>query len=154
MAYDASEHIIERGKRLEFADTLNGSRTRVYGTIEINFPERELGAAEYTNDDTPNNSKSYGPGEYDPGKVPFTYRYGKTTYAALETIFNLPEDPAQRNTAIKYWFLTLPDGAQRVGRGFLTKHQMPMGGDGNTSPVVEAEIQTTEKWTFTPTGGS
>lgn len=145
-----SEVIIGHGKTLEYSD--NGADwTKVPGTIDINLPERELGAAEITNDDSPDFTKEYQPGMYEPGTVSFTYRYNKTGFAALETIFQLATAAETRAQATKSWRVTLPDGSRTVFDGFLTAHNLPVEG-GEESPIVEAEIQVTGKMAFSPSG--
>lgn len=153
MAYDRTEHILGYGKHL-FYGTTNPASTPVYGTIDIQLPERELGIAEITNDDSPNYHKDYIPALYEPGKVPFTYRYGRTLYAALETIFMLASSAtmATRATATKWWLVTLPDGSTAAFQGFLIKHDLPT--QLEDSPVVEAEIQVIGKMTFTAGAGT
>lgn len=151
MAYDRTEHILGYGKHL-FYGAANPATTPVYGTIDIQLPERELGTAEITNDDSPNYHKDYIPALYEPGKVPFTYRYGRTLFAALEAIFLLASVTATRASATKWWKVTLPDGSTAVFQGFLTKHDLPT--QLEDSPVVEAEIQVIGMMTFTAGAGT
>lgn len=147
MAYDREEHIIGHGKHIAYGDTAIGTFTNVDGTIEVTLPERELGTTELTNDDSPDFHKDYMPSLYEPGSVSFTYRYGKTVFAALEGIYQLASAAGTRASATKFWKVTLPDGSVAAFRGFLTKHDLPV--EQEDSPVVEAEIQVAGKMTFT-----
>ncbi len=151
-AYNRSEHIIGHGKKLAFSNTQNGTFTNVAGTVEVNLPERELGASEITNDDSPDFHKDYQPGMYEPGTVGFTYQYGKTQFAELEAIFQLATVANTRASATKWWRLTLPDGAVAKWQGFLTKHDLPV--EGEDGPIVEGEMQVIGKVIYTPSGGS
>jgi hypothetical protein len=142
---DRDEVIIPHGKHIAYSDTLGGSYTNVDGTVDVNLPERELGASEITNDDSPDFHKDYIPGMYEPGTVGFTYRYNKTGFAALETIFQLASATGTRASATKYWKVTIPDGGSTaIFRGFMTAHTLPMEGDED-SPIVEVELQVNGK---------
>jgi hypothetical protein len=148
--YAPSEHVIGHGKRLEYGDAdSNSYYTKVAGTIDITLPERELGKSETTNDDSPDATKEYTPAIYEPGTLPFTYRYQRSQFTALETVFQLASAPETRATATKYWRVTLPDGSKAVVRGFLTKHSLPVDGQED-SPVVECEVQCIGKMVWTP----
>ena len=147
MPYARDEHIIGHAKQLSYGDTLVGATTRVFGTREVNLPERELGTAEVTNDDTPDFHKDYIPGLYEPGTVSFTYLYAKSQFAALEAIYQLATVAATRASATKFWKVTLPDASTATFKGFLTKHDLPM--ETEDEVVVEAEIQVVGKITFT-----
>jgi len=143
---DNSEVIIGHAKKLFYSDD-GLAWTKVRGTIEVNLPERELIASEITNDDSPDYTKEYIPGMYEPGTVGFTYRYNKTGFAALETIFQLASASGTRDQAVKTWKVELPDGSTAVFDGFLTSHNLPI--EGEDSPVVEGEIQIVGKMTWT-----
>lgn len=148
MAYNRDEHAIGYGKKIAYSATEGGSYTEVDGTVEVNLPERELGTAEATNDDSPDFHKDYLPGLYEPGTVSFTYRYGKTLFAAVETVFQLANVAATRASATKFWKVTLPEGSTATFKGFLVKHDLPM--EIEDVITVEAEIQVIGKITFTP----
>ena len=148
MPIDNDEVIIGHGKHI--AHSADGvTYSDVAGTIEVNLPERELGAAEITNDDSPDFTKEYMPGMYEPGTVSFTYRYNKTGFAALEAIYQLATVAATRGSATKFWKVTLPDGSESTFKGFLTAHNLPV--EGEDSPIVEAEIQIVGKMVYTAT---
>jgi hypothetical protein len=147
MAFDRDEVIIGHGKHIAYSDD-GVTYTTVDGTVDISLPERELGATEITNDDSPNFHKDYIPGLYEPGKVNFTYRYTKTQFAALETIYQKANTAATRGDATKTWKVTLPDASTAVFNGFLTSHNLPIDG-GEDSPVVEGEIQVIGLMTWT-----
>jgi len=148
MPFDRDECIIGYGKRLSYSDTENGTYVEVFGTIDVTLPERELGKAEITNDDSPDYHKDYIPGLYEPGTVPFTYRYTATIFADLEDLFMLASDTGTRGQATKWWKCVLADGAEYKWRGFLMKNNLPTEIEG--SPVVEAEIQVGGKMQTTP----
>jgi predicted secreted protein len=143
MPFDRTETVITYNKHLSYSDTLNGSYTNVAGTIDIQLPQRELGVAEITNDDTADYTKDYIPALFEPGTIPFTYRYTKSQFASLETIF-------QARTA-KYWKVLLADGSYGKVTGFIVKHDLPLEGEED-SPVVEGEIQATGKMAWTSFG--
>lgn len=143
-----SEVIIGHGKHIAYSDTEVGVYTNVNGTIEIQLPERELSASEYTNDDSPDFHKQYTPGVFEPGTIAVTYRYAKTGFTAVETIYQLACVAATRASATKWWKITLPDGSTGKVRGFIVKHDLPVEGDD--SPVVEMEIQAIGKMVWTP----
>jgi hypothetical protein len=143
--FERDEVIIGHGKQLLYCDTVDGTYTKVDGTIEVNLPERELEAEEITNDDSPDFHKDYNPGMYEPGTVPFTYKYTKTQFAALETIFQLATVAATRSSATKFWKVILTDGSTASFRGFLTKHDLPME-QGTVN--VEAEMQVCGKMSY------
>lgn len=145
--FNRDEAIIPHGKHIAFSDTLGGAYTNVDGTIDISLPERELGASEITNDDSPDFHKDYIPGMYEPGTIGFTYLYTKTGFADVEAVFQLASASATRANATKFWKITLPDGSTGIVQGFLTKHSLPLEGDED-SPVVECELQTLGKLTF------
>jgi hypothetical protein len=147
--FDADEAIISHGKHIAYSDTEGGTYTNVDGTVDVNLPERELGGSEITNDDSPDFHKDYIPGMYEPGTTGFTYRYNKTTFEALETIYQLASASGTRLQATKWWLVTIPDGSTAKFRGFLTAHNLPMEG-AEDSPVVECEIQVRGKIAYTP----
>jgi hypothetical protein len=140
MAFNRDEVIISHGKRLAYCDTINGTYVNVFGTIDVSLPERELGAAEITNDDSADFHKDYNPGMYDPGTAPFSYRYTRSQFTALETIYQLATVAATRANATKFWKVTIPDGSTAIFKGFITAHNLPMEGSED-SPVVEGELQ-------------
>lgn len=142
-----SEYIISHGKHIAYSDTENGTYVTIEDTREISFPEAELGSAETTNDSTPDFRKDYIPGLYEPGTISFTYVYGKTQFAAIEALFQLASVAGTRNSATKYWKITLSDGSTGIVRGFLTKHTLP-GSEGEDVHVCECEIQCRGKLTF------
>lgn len=146
------EVILGFGKTIEFSDTENGSYTKLPGSITTTLPDRELGEAETTNDDSPDFHRQFIPGLYDPGVVSLTYRYSATGYAMMEELFQLAADAVTRPDAIKWWKVTLIDGAVAKFRGWVKKNGMPVELD--TSPEVECEIRATGKMSFTPAGGS
>lgn len=148
MAYNRAEHMIGYGKKLAYGDTLIAATTEIDGTQEVNLPERELGTAEITNDDSPDFHKDYMPGLYEPGNVSFTYVYGRTIFAAVETIFQLANAAGTRASATKFWKVTLPDLSTASFQGFLVKHDLPA--ELEDAVVVEGEIQVIGKITFTP----
>jgi hypothetical protein len=148
MPYTPSEHNIGHGKKLEFSDASNfSSPTQIFGTVSVPLPERELGASEKTNDDSPDYHKEYQPGLYEPGTVDFTYNYAKTEFEKVETLFALAQVAATRASATKYWRLTLPDGSTAVWQGFITANNLPA--EQEDTLVCEASMQVTGKMTFT-----
>jgi hypothetical protein len=146
--FDRDQAIIGHGKKLSWSDTLAGTYVKFAGTIDIDLPSRELGAAEITNDDSEDFHKDYQPGMYEPGTLPFTYTYSAEGFAAIETLFQLATVAATRPTATKFWKIELPDGAVASFRGFLTKNDWPSPGQDETAEC-EAEIQVIGKMTFT-----
>lgn len=146
MPYDRDEHILGHAKRIAYGDTLIAISNDVFGTIDINLPERELESEELTNDDSPDFHKDYMPGLYEPGTVGFSYRYAKTMFTALEAVYQLATVAGTRADATKFWKVTLPDGSTAIFSGFLKAHNLPV--EGATSPVVEAEIQVIGKITW------
>ena len=150
--FNEDEVIIGYGKELAYSDEENGSYTTIAGTIEVNLPERELGEAETTNDDSANYHKTYIPALYEPGNATFTYRYTATQFAELEAIFQLASDVSTRADAIKWWRETLADGSVTKFQGFLKKHDLPV--EIEESPSVEGEIKVTGPMTFTAGVGS
>lgn len=147
MPYDRTQHIIGQGKKLEYSDTSGGTYTAIFGTIEINLPEREFAAEEITNDSTPDRLKDYIIGLGEPGEMDFTYAYGKTQFAAIEAVFALGYSTTTAATATKFWRYTLPDGSVASWRGFLTSHNLPAEIEGQL--VVEGSMQAVSKITFT-----
>jgi hypothetical protein len=147
--FDIDEAILKAGKHLAFSDTESGTYTNVDGTTEMNFPDRELGKAEVTNDDSPDRTKQYIPALYEPGTVSFKYIYGATSFDALETIYQLAVDQAGAIAARKWWKITLADGAFVKFEGFLTKHTLPLDGLED-APIVEGEIQVSGAMVYTP----
>jgi hypothetical protein len=153
MPFNRNEVTPAIGKQLAYADTLAGTYTRIFGTQEINLPERELGNDEITNDDSPDFHKDYVPGLYEPGTVSFSYVYGKTQFAAVEALFQLATVAANRSATTgslnptKYWKATLADGSVAAFKGWVTKHDLPTEIEGQL--IVEGEIQTSGKMSFT-----
>jgi hypothetical protein len=147
MAYERDEHILGFGKKLAYSATLGGTYIEIDGTQEVNLPERELGAAETTNDDSAAFHKDYIPSLYEPGTVSFTYVYGKTVFAAVEAVFQLASVAATRADASKFWKVTLSDGSIAAFQGFITKHDLPA--ELEDAIVVEGEIQVVGPMTFT-----
>lgn len=139
MPFADSEVIIGYGKNLAYSDTSGGTFTNVEGTIDIQLPERELAAEEYTHDDSPSGHKEFTPGLFDPGTATFSYRYTKSQFATLETLF--------AGKSVKFWKVTIPGGSTAVFKGFIVSHSLPLELEG--SPVVEAEIQVNGAMTFT-----
>ena len=149
MAYIPSEHTIGHGKKIEYAAVqAMTSAVQIFGTTEINFPESELSATDFTNDDSPSYHKEYEPGMYEPGTVGFTYVFSKTEYTKVETIFQLATVTATRASAKKYFRITLADGSAVVFPGFITKNNV--SGAQEDGVMVEAEIQVTGPRVFTP----
>jgi hypothetical protein len=146
MPFDRDEVMSHHGKRIAYADTLAGSYTTVFGTVDINLPERELEEEEVTNDDSADYTKDFEPGLYDPGSASFTYKYQKTQYTALETLFQLATVPATRVDATKFWKVTLVDGSTAIFQGYLKTHNLPL--EGATVPTVDAEIRVKGKVTW------
>jgi predicted secreted protein len=145
-----SEFIIPHRKQVQYAtdgSTLPGSGWNdVVDTIDVTLPERELSASETTNDDALGYTKTYIAGMYEPGQFSFTYRYGKTQFSALETIFAGAND-STRTDAYKWWKVILPDGSYAAFRGFITAHNLPLEG-AEDSPVVEVQIQVIGSMTY------
>jgi hypothetical protein len=146
--YDPDEAGIGYGKILEYSADGTTGWVKVPGTVEFEFPDTELEAAETTNDDSPDGHKDYIPGLYEPGTVPFSYRYGKTAFALIDAVFMLATVAATRATATKFWRQTMPDGSKMAFKGFITKHSMPADIDGVLT--VEGEMQCIGKRVFTP----
>lgn len=150
--YAPEEAGIGFGKILEYTDVqANGTPgttwTKIPGTVEIETPDVELEAVETTNDDTHDFTKDYIVGLYEPGTLPFSYRYGKTAFAAIEAVYMLATVASTRKSATKFWRLTLPDGSKLQWKAFITKHGMPCEIDDVLT--VEGEMQVTSKRTFT-----
>ena len=118
------------------------------------FPERELSSAEeVTNDDSPDRHKEYIPGLYEPGTMSFSYRYGKSAFASMETVFmGASVAGATPADSIKFWTYTLPDGSVAKWRGFITSHKLPAELEGVLT--VEGEMQVIGKVTFSAGGGA
>lgn len=152
MATYQDEFIISHGKRLSYSATVDGTYTLVEDTIEIDLPEAEIDETEVTTDSTPNYTKAFLMGLIDPGSISFTYRYSVTQFAALETIFALARTTEGRESAVRFWKVTLPDGSTAIVKGWLKKHALPVG-SGSDSPEVECEIRCTGAMTFTPAAG-
>lgn len=154
MPIDNAEVIIGHAKHIAYSDSppAIAAYITVSGTVDVSLPERELGQSEITNDDSLNFHKEYIPALYEPGTISFTYRYTRTQFTALESIFQLASAAATRGGgaggAIKLWKVTLPDGSTGVIEGFLTAHNLPVEG-AEDSPVVECEVQTRGKMTWT-----
>lgn len=146
-----SEMIIGHGKNVRYANdnaTLPSSGwTDVAHSIDVSLPERELSAAEVTNDDSPDFHREYIVGLYDPGTASFSYRYTGPVFAALETIFQAASD-STRSDAYRWWQFELSDGKKYSFRGFITAHNLPVEG-AEESPVVEVEIQVIGKMSVT-----
>ncbi|MGC4030255.1 MAG: phage tail tube protein [Tepidisphaeraceae bacterium] len=136
------------GKILEYSDTGSGTWTKASKTVEIEIPDAELGAEESTHDDSTDYHREYIPTLYDPGTLPFTYRYEKAAFALIEAVFQLANTSATRASATKFWRLTLPDGSKVAWKGFITKHGLPTDIDGVLT--CECEMQVIGKRTFTP----
>jgi len=144
---ESTDPIIGYGKHIAYSSDGGSTYTSVGKTTEVKLPERELGTAEITNDDSPDFHKEYIPALYEPGTVTFSYIYTAAQFAALETIYQLAADTATRADATKTWKVTFPDGSTSVFDGFMTKHDLPLAlEDGVT---VEAEIQVSGQMTFT-----
>jgi len=150
--FNPAEAIIGFGKQIAYCDTVNGTYIKVAGSQDITTPERELGKAETTNDDSEDFTKDYQPALYEPGTASFKYVYGATQYAALDAVFLLATVAATRPQATKFWKVTLPDGATKTFKGFLTKHSDPLEMEGTV--IVECEIQVRSKVTYTPPASS
>lgn len=150
--FNRDEAIIGQGKQLSYSDTEEGEYTTIGGTVEINLPERELASEEITNDDSPDRHKDYIPGLFEPGTTSFTYIYGKTQFAQIETVYQLAKDPATVPQATKFWKFALPDGSIASWRGFITKHNLPT--EIEKAVTVEGEMQVIGAVEFAPAGDS
>lgn len=150
--YMPEDHIIGHGGSLGFCDTENGTYLLVRGTREVNLPERELGEAETTNDDSPDFHKENTPGMYDPGTVTASCVYQPTQFADIEELFQLSSAAGTRANATKYWKHTLPDGSVAAFRGWVKRNDMPREQEGEM--VFEFEIRVVGKMTFTKPAGS
>jgi len=142
-----ADAIIGYKKKIEFSDTLMGTYVKLAGTININLPERELGTAETTNDDSPGFHKQYIPALYEPGTVTVSYRYGAPGFAAVETLFQLAAVASTRAAATKFWKVTLPDTTVAAFQGFVTRNNLPL--EIEDSPECEFEIQVSGAMTYT-----
>lgn len=140
--YDPTQHTIGFGKKLEWSDVeaMTGAIT-LFGTTDINLPEAELETAEFTNDNSPNRHKEYKPALYEPGTVSFTYIYATDEYAKVALLFALASVAETVNSAIKWFRVTLPDGATAKFQGFVTKNDV--SAEISDAVEVEAEIQVT-----------
>lgn len=138
MPYSNTEHSIGHGYNVAYSDD-GTTYTSIEGTFDVTPPERQLGSADITNDDTADNHKDSLPGLFDPGVCKFSYHYGKTQYAAVEAVFL-----ARTN---KYWKITAPDSSVRTFRGYITKHSEPTAGQ-EEAIQVDVEIQLRTKQTF------
>lgn len=147
MPYAREEHVLGHAKQIAYGDTLATATNTIFGTREVSLPERELGTADITNDNSPDFHKDYLPALYEPGTVSFTYVYAKTVFAQVEAIYQLATVAATRVSATKFWKVTLPDGSTATFRGFLLKHDLPM--ESEDAIVVESEIQVIGKIVFT-----
>lgn len=144
---DSDDPIIGYAKHIAYSSDGGSTYTNVAKTTEVKLPERELGTAEITNDDSPDFHKEYLPALYDPGTVSFSYIYTAAQYKALETIYQLASDTSTRASATKTWKVTFPDGSTAVFDGFMTKHDLPMALED--AVTVEAELQVSGQMTFT-----
>ncbi len=146
MPFERDEIINSHGKRIAYSDTLIGTYTPVFGTVDMNLPERELEEEEVTNDDSPDFTKDFEPALYDPGTVGVTYKYTKTQFTALEALFQLATAALTRGDATKFWKITLVDGSTGIFQGYLKAHNLPL--EGATTPQVEGEIRVKGKVTW------
>jgi hypothetical protein len=145
--FNRDEAEIGFGKTIEYSDNGTSGWVKVPGTVEANFPESELEMVEVTNDDSPDRHKDYVVGLYEPGTVSFTYRYGRTAFAALDAVYKLATTAEGRVNATKHWRISLADGSACTFRGVLTSHNLPT--DIEDVLTVEAEIQVVGQATFT-----
>lgn len=134
------------GKRLAYCDTLVGTYLDVFGTVDINLPERTLEEEEVTNDDSADFTKDFEPGLYDPGEAGFTYKYTDDMWALLEAIFLLASVPLTREDATKFWKVTFPSGATAIFSAYIKSHNLPL--EGATTPTVEGSLRVKSKITW------
>ncbi len=146
MPFARNEVTNAHGKRLSYSDTLIGARTEVFGTVDVNLPERELEEEDVTSDDSPDFTKEFDPALYDPGEVGFTYKYTKTQFTALETLFQLASAVLTRKDATKFWKILYPDGSSAIFQGYLKAHNLP--GEGATTLQAEGAIRVKGKVTW------
>lgn len=148
--YAPDKHRIGHGGALAYCDTANGTFISIKGTTEVNLPERELGEADHTNDDSPDFTKEMMPGMFDPGSVSASYIYQPDQFEDLETIFQLATVAATRGSATKFWKHTLPDGAVVAFKGWIKKHDMPRDQEGTMTVSMEIRATTIFDWTAPP----
>jgi hypothetical protein len=151
-ALDENEATIGFNKKLEWSDTENGSYTRVSNTVDVDLPDRSLGEAEFTNDESPDFHRQFTPQLYDPGTLDFTYIYTDDAFEAIEELYATGMVAETRDEMTKWWKITIPTGAVCKFRGYVNKHGMPMTVDGINQ--VAASLRVSGKMTFTPAGGS
>jgi hypothetical protein len=153
-AFTRAEAAIGYGKRLQFSDAGSTWNT-LFGTVDVQLPERDLGEAELTNDDSPDFHKDYLPGLFEPGEVSGSYRYTRSMYAHMESLYqratvaaNRPSDAA--TPVLLFWKCTLTDGAVATWRGFIKTHNLPTEIEGVLT--VEFSIKVSGKMTFATSG--
>ncbi|HQY88825.1 MAG TPA: hypothetical protein PK402_09210 [Tepidisphaeraceae bacterium] len=149
---------INHGKQLSFCDTVDGEYTHVAKTQDWNLPDSELGASEFTNDDSPNFTKQYQPGMYEPGTVEGTYVYTDDAFEIMQELFERGKDEANRAADAEtpvtvFWKAELPSGAVASWQGFVTKNGLPMDGQDETT-VSEFAIQVSGTMTYTAASDS
>ena len=141
MPFSEIEVIVPIGKRLSYSPTSNGTYVTIFGTTKITPPEREIGKADYTNDDSPRAAssgttgpvvKEYKSATMEPGTVKASYVYQVTQFGTIDAVFV--------TGASVYWKLLTPDNKVRTFMGYISKHaEGELGLDD--VPEIDLEIQ-------------
>lgn len=138
-----STYSVGYGSKIEFATDTNGTPgtyTKIGQTKDIKGPDSEVGDVKVTNNDSPDNTKEYGPGMIEPGVIGWDLVYEKTDFATLYALFG---------DGNKYfWRETFADGSTMVAPGYLKKLPIVTKTEDEAN-MVSVEVKLTGKPVFT-----
>lgn len=149
--YAPENHIIGHKGSLWHAATAAGPFIRIIGTQEVNLPERELSEAEHTSDDSPDYTREFMPGMFDPGSVTATYVYQPDQFGDMETLYQLASDVNTRDDATRVWKSIQPDGTCATFAAWVKKHDMPRDQEGTM--ICTLELRATGVMDFASSSG-
>jgi len=121
---------------VQYGTVANAVSTVVANVTAVSFPDGEIEEVEITDDQSPDNTRQFGPGWADPGEVNVTYNYRSSTFLIIE---NLKSDAM-------FWTITVRGGTVAFP-GFVKSNNH----DGDLDSTAEAEftIRVTGKPVFT-----
>ena len=140
----ASKYTPGFGSKVEYATNTGGvagTYNKIGQTRDIKGPDSEVGDIKVTNNDSPDNTKEYGPGMIEPGTIGWDLVFSDTVYNTLYGLFG--------DGNIYFWKETFTDGSTIVAPGFLKKAPITTKTEDEANVVV-VEVRLTGKPVFTP----
>lgn len=118
-----------------------GSYTKLSNTKDIKGDDSEVGDIKVTNNDSPDNTKEYGPGMTEPGTIEWEMVYNKTAY---NTLVGMKGDGN-----LYFWKEVFADGSTIVVPGFIKKIPLVTKTEDEAN-MMTVTVRCTGKSVFTP----